>query len=171
VWGELRESYYSTHNVKKQRKRGQELWPAVEAFASRAPADSASRASLLAVMGWLRCLAGFEDEALELFRESREADPDVAYGYLFEGMVWLSRYLTSQRLPGGRIRGTSVFIEAALPESDEMKTYRTRFESILAEMRNRRRPRYSKGPSRISTRSCALPPRGATHCITGGWRA
>jgi serine/threonine protein kinase len=132
VASKLRESYYSNDLITKKQETGKSLWPQVEAFCERVPKDSASQAAMLAVKGWLRRLAGFDDQAMALFRDSREADADVAHGIFFEASVHLSAYIKAQRMPGIATSGKSLRLSPVPPENDEMKAAREKFEGLLA---------------------------------------
>ncbi|MHC4598506.1 MAG: protein kinase domain-containing protein, partial [Planctomycetota bacterium] len=135
VLEELKRSYYSSSSASRKREVGQKLWPRVEAFFSRIDKDPASQAAALASKGWLRRLAGFENEAMTLFEASRKADPDVATGWLFEGMVWLSKYLAVQSLPQARMGSAGLSFEDVPPETDQMTRLRGRFEAMVDAVR------------------------------------
>ncbi|MHC5081255.1 MAG: serine/threonine-protein kinase, partial [Planctomycetota bacterium] len=93
VFRSLKKSFHSPMKVEEKQEIGDRVWPAVEAFEKTVAGDSASRATWLAVKGWLRLYAGYQEEAVALFRESREVDPDVAYGFLYEGLLWFLFYI------------------------------------------------------------------------------
>ncbi|MHC5038902.1 MAG: protein kinase domain-containing protein [Planctomycetota bacterium] len=107
------------------------LWKEVEAFEKGVPSDSASRATWFAVKGWLRYQWGDEVGAMALFRTSRETDPEVAPGYLFEAMVWIVKYFKKQPMPIV-FWGSGPFLTGTIPpETEEMKGYRARYETLL----------------------------------------
>ncbi|MHC5040426.1 MAG: hypothetical protein ACYTHM_24205 [Planctomycetota bacterium] len=95
----LKRSFASSKPLAEKRRIGDQYWPTIEEFEKGVSEDAASQATFLAVKGWLRRMAGYEEEAFALFQKSRETDPDVAWGYLFEGMVWLDKFLSVQPLP------------------------------------------------------------------------
>jgi serine/threonine protein kinase/tetratricopeptide (TPR) repeat protein len=131
---ELRRSYYSAMSDEQKIKEGESLWPLVEAFCRKAPEDSASRAAVLAVKGWLRRLAGREEEALEVFASSRKVDPDVAHGHLFEAMAWLSDYIRRMRMPSIYTTGRELALTAIPKETEEMTRAREKLKSVLASI-------------------------------------
>jgi tetratricopeptide (TPR) repeat protein len=134
----LKKSYYSTASVGEKRRKGDALWGKVEAFERTVPADSASRAAWLAAKGWLRRLAGYEEEGKALFRESNRVDGDVAYGWFFEGMMYLSKYLEGQVLPVSFKTGSYwAFGEIPL-ETEGMEEARDALERILTRVQSSR---------------------------------
>ncbi|MHC5038294.1 MAG: protein kinase domain-containing protein, partial [Planctomycetota bacterium] len=127
----LRRSMHSAKSIEEKRRIGERYWPRVEAFCATVEGDPASRAAMLAVKGLLRWLAVDTRGAVRLFRESARADPDVAYGPLFEGMIWLTKYLEKQPLPETIVVPLGVRFTEVPPETEEMKRTRERFEAIL----------------------------------------
>ncbi|MHC4777337.1 MAG: protein kinase domain-containing protein, partial [Planctomycetota bacterium] len=112
-----------------------DLWRRVGVFSKTLPNDPPSRAAWLAVEGWLQFLAGRDKEAAASFSEARTADPDVAVGYLFEAMMFLSRYIYDQPLPGVAWESDRVVFTEAHPETEDMKSARREFESILDDLK------------------------------------
>ncbi|MHC4600583.1 MAG: protein kinase domain-containing protein, partial [Planctomycetota bacterium] len=134
----LKRSFYSARSLGEKRKESEPLWERIDAFERTQPGDSASKATWLAVKGWFRHLAGFEEDSRALFRRSRETDGDVVYGWLFESMVWLSAYLEEQQLPLTIESGGKIVILENPPETKTMKNARTRFVRILDRAKNAR---------------------------------
>ncbi|MHC4598756.1 MAG: hypothetical protein ACYS47_07105, partial [Planctomycetota bacterium] len=130
----LEKSFYSGASLEEQRATGEKLWPAVERFEKNVPGDPASRAAWFAAKGWLTRLAGRRDEAFDLFERSRNADPDVAYGALFDAMVWLSEYLRKQPMPVLRTERGHLAIHTVPTETPDMRRIRERFETALARV-------------------------------------
>ncbi|MHC5080764.1 MAG: serine/threonine-protein kinase, partial [Planctomycetota bacterium] len=106
----------------------------IEAFASGIRPDPASQATLLAVKGWLAHLARQDDRAAKLFKEARERDEEVVWGYMFEAMVWLSLYVWKKQLPETRARMQGLTFEEVIPDSDELVEFRRRFLALLGEL-------------------------------------
>jgi serine/threonine protein kinase/tetratricopeptide (TPR) repeat protein len=109
VHGALVRTFHSPRSIEEKRMIGRSVWREVELYEKGLRDDPASRAAWLALKGWLRRLAGFREEAMELFRLSRETDADVA--------------------PVGM-----EFLEAE-GETAEMRKARERFEELLGEVR------------------------------------
>ncbi|MHC4777777.1 MAG: tetratricopeptide repeat protein, partial [Planctomycetota bacterium] len=117
-----------------KRKLGDSKWPRIEKFASASGQDSASRAAVLALMGWFRHLSCRDDEALKLFGEARAVDEDVAYGSLFEAMVAASAFLGTQKAPGLAYVGGRFQVKEPEEESEAAKEGRERFEAMLDQI-------------------------------------
>jgi serine/threonine-protein kinase len=123
--------FTSPRSMEKIRAVNARAWKKVEAFERSVPKDTASQAAWLALKGWLRRLAGYEQEGFDLLRRSRATDPDVAYGLLFEAMIWLIRYIHEQPLASGRTLGSRVVFEEIPKETERMKLARTQLPPIL----------------------------------------
>ncbi|MHC5039631.1 MAG: protein kinase domain-containing protein [Planctomycetota bacterium] len=131
----LRNTHPSAEEIARQSTT---LWGKVEIFERNVPGDTASQAAWFAAKGWLRWLAMDHESAFALFETSRELDPDVAYGYLFEGLCWLFSYIGQHGVPRSSLgRKGSMFVEYA-PETDSMKKARLRFEALLEPIRKAR---------------------------------
>jgi tetratricopeptide (TPR) repeat protein len=93
---------------------------------------SVERATALALKAWLLRLGAREDEAMKLFARSRAIDPDAGWGWLFEVMVHLSRYLQAQEFPlvtdGG---GGGIVFATAPAENPAMAEARRQLEALL----------------------------------------
>jgi tetratricopeptide (TPR) repeat protein len=130
----LERAFYSSRTEEEKRAEGDRVWERVEVYERNVPKDTASQAAWLAAKGWLRRLAGYEEEAFAFFQRSREMDGDVAYGWLFEGMVSLSRYLSGQNLPPTTLTDVGIAFQGIPPETSEMRRERERFENLLARV-------------------------------------
>jgi hypothetical protein len=153
----LERSYFSPRNIEEKRALGRQHEQMVDVFGQSVPEDGASQAAWLAVKGWLRYLSGFEKDAFELFRKSREVDPDVSYGFLFESMVWLSKYVPLQPLPRPELDAGSLRSAPWPPETEAMRAARERITSLLE-----------------GARSCSVWGESATgefQCVLDGLRA
>jgi serine/threonine-protein kinase len=94
--------------------------------------DPVERATALALKGWLLRLGAREDEALSLFERSREVDPEAGWGWLFEAMLRMSRYLKGQVPPLVTEGGAGgIEFETAPAESEAMGEARERMEALL----------------------------------------
>ncbi len=115
------------------RARAGDAWERVAAFERETPDDPTSRATALALAGWARHLAGFDDEALARMREAASLDPEVPYGLLMEALLHFSRYLETLELPNlasGRSGREAI---AAPPETPAAAATREQFEALLAK--------------------------------------
>ncbi|MHC4780017.1 MAG: serine/threonine-protein kinase, partial [Planctomycetota bacterium] len=128
---ELQRMFHSDKNHDEKRAAGGRILPRLEAFERTVPSDSASRAAWLAAKGWIFRLASRPQEALAMFDESRKADADVAYGWLFEAMFWLSKYVGHQPIPVLYQSDTGVTFEETPEESKAMEMARGRLEKAL----------------------------------------
>ncbi|MHC5039680.1 MAG: protein kinase domain-containing protein, partial [Planctomycetota bacterium] len=131
----LKRSFTAAAPLAQKRRDGDRLWPEVESFFRGIEPDSASQAAGLAAKGWLRRLAGYEKEAMALFRKSRETDPDIATGWLFEGMVGLARVLSGQSLPPVLLSFGGIRFDEIPPESESVREARKTLEGILERVR------------------------------------
>ncbi|MHC4777088.1 MAG: protein kinase domain-containing protein [Planctomycetota bacterium] len=127
----LKNSSCSEANLDETRKLARQVWPKVEAFESNLPKDPASRAAWLAAKGYLCFLSADLDGASGLFGEAREADPDVAYGWLFEAIIQLAEVILSQQFPPTLMNVNKVELGPQPPESDRARAARKRLESIM----------------------------------------
>ncbi|MHC5079258.1 MAG: protein kinase domain-containing protein [Planctomycetota bacterium] len=130
---ELREARYVPQA--RRREITGRLWPEVTAFEKNVPGDSASQAAMLAILGWLKFQAGYEDEAFPYFERSRSVDPDVLYGVLFEAMVWLVRYIEGQKEPATWTWEGNIAFDEVPGETPEMREARAKFEEVLRSFR------------------------------------
>jgi tetratricopeptide (TPR) repeat protein len=127
----LERSFFSDRTIEEKRA----LWEAheqeVDAFGKTVAGDTASQAAWLAVKGWLKYLGGFEAQALELFQQSRGADPDVAHGALFETLVLYSKWLVLHPLPMVDLTREMVRLGRWPEETEAMGALRKRIEPLL----------------------------------------
>jgi tetratricopeptide (TPR) repeat protein len=124
-------NHWSRLSLEEKRARAVALWPRVRTYARNLPGDTATQAAWLALEGWLKRLGGFEEEAMRLFERSRETDPDVAYGALFESMHWLSRYIGRQPLPAPMLSLGGIEFLDVEGESPDMTEARKHFEALI----------------------------------------
>jgi serine/threonine protein kinase/Flp pilus assembly protein TadD len=107
----------------------------IEDFFEKVDSDPASRATALAVRGWLTWLAGDRPGARKFFASARAADPDVGWAPFLEAMGWLGTYIT-QRPPHHHTASILGFrLSPQAPETDEMKAVRLKYEALLEEAR------------------------------------
>jgi tetratricopeptide (TPR) repeat protein len=94
--------------------------------------DPVERATALALKAWLLRLGAREEEAVSLFRRSREMAPKAGWGWLFEAMVRMSQYLRGQVPPLVTEGGAGgIEFETAPAESEKMVGARERMEGLL----------------------------------------
>ena len=108
-------------------------WKHVEAFVRATPDDLTSRATMLALSGWARRLAGFEDEGLARMREAAALDPEVPYGALMEALAHFSTYVECQELPSVASGRAGRLTFAVPPESAAMAGVREEFQALIAQ--------------------------------------
>ncbi|MHC4598817.1 MAG: serine/threonine-protein kinase, partial [Planctomycetota bacterium] len=109
----------------------------LETFQENAPKDTSSQATALAIKGYFLWLGGYGDRAMAAFEEARRQEPDVAWGYLFEAMVWLSSYMRSVRLPPLLMDISGIRFGAWPPESPDMIRARKRIMKLLEGLQKR----------------------------------
>ncbi|MHC4601624.1 MAG: protein kinase domain-containing protein, partial [Planctomycetota bacterium] len=132
IHGKLKKTFYDEMNDTADKRRVFRKHEAeIQAFLSTVEPDPTSQATRYAVEGWLMWLGDFEEEALALFEKSRKADGDVGWGFLFEAMAWLSRYLQAQPLPKIIGKDTGFAFGEVPPETASMKASRERFETLI----------------------------------------
>ncbi|MHC5079614.1 MAG: protein kinase domain-containing protein [Planctomycetota bacterium] len=103
----------------------------LEAFREATAQDATSRATMLAVQGWLYRLGRHDREAKALFREARKTDPEVAWAYLFDALGWLGAYIVDQPWPP-YIQSRSGLILGDMPvETAPLRKARERFEALI----------------------------------------
>ncbi|MCU0722865.1 MAG: protein kinase, partial [Planctomycetes bacterium] len=100
-------------------------------FGAGIPDDPASQAALLAVQGWLHFHGRMEEQAFPLLRRAQEADPGVPWGFLFEAMAWLARYLSLQPLPDTVSSAAGVAFGEVPPETEPMRQAREEFARLV----------------------------------------
>ncbi len=128
---DVKRVFYSTRGPDEREKAVDALQDPIERFAATVGKDSASRATLLALKGWLDYLAGRREDALERFGRSHETDPQVPFGPLFDAVALLAIYMEKQELPPLVGDPREVFFFAIPPETQEMETLRERFAERL----------------------------------------
>jgi serine/threonine protein kinase len=134
VHANLKQAYNNPACSKeKKRQAYRRHEPEIEAFARSVASDPASGATLYAVQGWLKRLGGFEREGFALFSKARQSHPDVAWGYIFEAMAWLTRYFEAQQLPTRFISTRGVAYLSMPGETEPMRVIRERFEHLVAK--------------------------------------
>ncbi|MBI3271676.1 MAG: protein kinase [Planctomycetes bacterium] len=123
--------YDSTLSPEERRGGAAAAWGRVDEFLRRTPQDETSQATMKALGGWARRLAGYEDEGLAWMRAASDLDPDLPYGAAMEAMACLSDLLAGQVLP---LMATGVGgIELADPAQESAGTaaLRRRIEGLL----------------------------------------
>jgi len=138
VLRKLKSSYYSLHSIDAKREKGSRLWPRVEAFCVSVPDDTASQAAMLAAKAWLKRLAGYEEEAVEILEQAKKEDPDVAYGPLIEAMIWLSKYLAGHKLPKLHLGYDGISFLGEMKENRDQTEARARFGEALVMVQKAR---------------------------------
>ncbi|MHC5038611.1 MAG: protein kinase domain-containing protein [Planctomycetota bacterium] len=98
------------------------------------PSSSAEQSAALALKGWFTRLGGDKEESLALFARSRETDPNVGWGYLFEAMAHLVDYISEIRLPPSIIGPASITFEEMPEETASMGALREIFEGLASKM-------------------------------------
>jgi serine/threonine protein kinase len=106
----------------------------IEAFLASLGGDASARAAGLALMGWLRSLAGDADGAGALFDKARTADPDVGWGFLFEAMTALASHLMDRNVPPFSTGRGGFEFHGSAEESPRMKRARARFNELAGPM-------------------------------------
>jgi serine/threonine protein kinase/Flp pilus assembly protein TadD len=131
---DLKRSYYDARKTveKKQETFGKNR-KEIEDFGRSLARDSASQATWLAVKGWLLYLGAFEKEALSHLKESQTLDPEVPWGFFFEAMVWLEKYLSAQNLPLAISEDRALKYHEYVAETPAVRKARERFLSLLSE--------------------------------------
>ncbi len=119
--------------------RAREPWPAIEEFLEVTPADSASRATATALVGWAECLAGREEQGIARMRSAASMDPEVAHGRLLEALVRFARYVEAQGLPDVFPTAGGIRFGEMPGETPSMIEDRQRIEALLGEVGNARR--------------------------------
>ncbi len=130
----LEEGYYDSSKGPDERQAaGDALWPDFAEFIRATPQDPTSQATMRALAGWARRLAGREEEGIAWMRESRRIDPDLPYGALIEGLDCLSRYFLLIRARSLTIGAVSVDLFVAPEETPELRSLREQMESLFDE--------------------------------------
>ncbi|MHC4777519.1 MAG: serine/threonine-protein kinase, partial [Planctomycetota bacterium] len=131
----LKEAYHGPKTeLDDQRKAFREAEKAIEEFARGVPDDEASRATLLAVQGWLLYLGGFGDKGLESFAESRRLAPDLPWAYLFEAGVWMTQILLEQPMPRVNVVDQEIIFRDMETEKPQTAADRRRLEGLLKDL-------------------------------------
>jgi tetratricopeptide (TPR) repeat protein len=135
VHKELKRSIWDTSRpLQAKRELYRKYEGRIRDFQERVEKDPLSQATMLSVHGWLLRLGGFDEEAFEAFEKARATAPEVAPGYLFEAMVWLSQYLAGQPLPMFVTGKAGIEFEAVPAETPLMRKARLQFEAILDDL-------------------------------------
>ncbi|MHC4778767.1 MAG: serine/threonine-protein kinase, partial [Planctomycetota bacterium] len=133
--GILKATYYdSTATRETLGARLGEARGTLEGFRASTAEDPASRATLLAIRGWMRRLCGDLEGGLSLFEEARKADPQVGWGYMFEAMTWLAEYLRGQELPPFSATPRGLEFGSWPPEDEDLIRARKNFLSMATLM-------------------------------------
>ncbi|MBI3268236.1 MAG: protein kinase [Planctomycetes bacterium] len=128
-----RSLYDSTTSVEAKLKAGDALWPPIEEFMRKTPADATSQSAMLAVAGWARLLAARPEEGRSWMRKARELDPDLPYGSFFEALVYLSAYLVDLPMPAFTVSLGGLAFGATPPDSVQLRTLRERMRTLLEQ--------------------------------------
>lgn len=94
--------YDSTHTLADTERAGDALWPEVVEFMRQTPDDPASQATMKALAGWARRLAGRAAEGVAWMREAERLEPDLPFGPLIGAFGALAHHLEAQRIAGGK---------------------------------------------------------------------
>ncbi len=120
--------------AEEKRERAAPAWARVERFRSETPPDDTSQATMLALSGWARRLAGHEAEGIAWIDRARELDPALPYGALLRAMIVFGRLVLEQPLPVVTQRITGVEFGDAPGETAELASMRAEAERWLAEV-------------------------------------
>ncbi len=135
VFRTLEQSFYSAKSLEEKRKIGDAVLGRVDAFAARVGDDPASRAAWLALRGWLMHLACREEESAALLEKAATADPDVAYGRLFQALLAAARFLEASRMPSVVFVGGVYQVRESAEETETIRRERERFDQLLGKVR------------------------------------
>ncbi|MHC5039731.1 MAG: serine/threonine-protein kinase [Planctomycetota bacterium] len=123
---------------RKTRAQKREMFDAtrarIEEFISGTGPSPENRATALAVKGWLLRTGTYTEEGLATLTEAQTLSPEVPWGFLFEGAIWLSEYLAVQPLPEITTLEGGIEIGALPPESGPQKAARERFEKTVGRL-------------------------------------
>ncbi|MHC5081757.1 MAG: protein kinase domain-containing protein, partial [Planctomycetota bacterium] len=98
-----------------------------------ASVDRATLSTVLAMKAWLMHLGSYEEESVALFRQACEADPDVAWGKLFEAIVHLAHLLLLTPTPKAALSGSRLEFEKMPEENELIRRERKQFETLAKE--------------------------------------
>ncbi len=107
-------------------------WRAVQEFIEATPSDSASQATMRALAGWARCLAGRREEGAEWMARAASIDAEVPFGDLMAALSLLGEYVERQTLPRAVATPFGLEFEGEAPETERQAALRERFELLLA---------------------------------------
>ncbi len=118
---------------RERRTRLAAEWPAIQRFVEETPADATSQATMKALAGWARVLAGRSDEGMEWMEQATRADPDVPYGALLRALAYSAQLVEGRLLPPVLTGVTGFHVGPASGESAAEKAGRAMVERLLAE--------------------------------------
>ncbi len=95
--------------------------------------DSATRATVLALTGYARWMAGLVEDGLERMQEAGRVDPDVPFGALMEALTLLSEHVDEQFWPHSIYSLSGVSFRMARTETARAAWRRDRMEVLLRQ--------------------------------------
>jgi serine/threonine-protein kinase len=128
---DLKAAAFRNPNSRRKNPLFVERKAEIDRFVESTAKDPASRATALAVQGWLYWLGAAEAEGLSILKEAQALDPDVPWGFLFEGMVRLYRYIDGLILPPVDSFGDEIYLGAVRPESESLRRNRERLQALI----------------------------------------
>ncbi|MCU0723057.1 MAG: serine/threonine protein kinase, partial [Planctomycetes bacterium] len=128
---ELRNSFLSRTPPVEKLAAVEKRWGEVERFCRSAGEDRAAQAVTLALRGWIRALGWDTAGARDFFRRSEEADPEVAYGLLFQALLLQDSFLATLHWPGYLREGNRLVVSEPPPENPEHRRVAADLETVL----------------------------------------
>jgi len=123
----------TTKLAEERRQAAEAVWPRIEEFMRATPTDTEAQATMRALAGWARRLAGHEAEGLAWMRDARRIDPDLPYGAVVEALVWFTVWEEGLPLPSAVIATAGIEFGPAPEEPADLVAARERAERLLIE--------------------------------------
>ncbi len=123
----------TTKSAQERRTAAEAVWPRIDEFMRATPPDAEAQATMRALAGWARRLAGHDEEGLQWMREARRIDPDLPYGAVVEALAWFTMWEEELPLPSARIATGGIEFGPAPAEPAGLIAARERAEKLLAE--------------------------------------
>ena len=125
--------YDSRLDEDARQKAAEPLWPPVAGFMSETPPDAASQATMKALAGWARRLAGHEAEGIAWMDDARRLDPELPHAPALKALALLLRRAAALPMPMVLIEDDRVTVKSADGESPASTAIRREIETLLAE--------------------------------------
>ncbi|MHC4778810.1 MAG: protein kinase domain-containing protein [Planctomycetota bacterium] len=139
VAGALKRLVRTPMPLEERSRKRETLWMRIDRYERESVGkDDTSWATWLAVKGWILWNEARFEEARLQFAKSRETDPEVVYGWLFDAMAQFSYYISMESYPAYSVGSKGITWNSKPTETGRQPEFRERFEERISHLKEGR---------------------------------